>query len=93
MLPAISPDHKDGLNRQYVEFRVTQFQYGETLDKKRRGIRGIALTFEVKHPDREEATSRSIAIGNVAVGANFTSRFDSTPFVSEYLQNPFARSP
>lgn len=95
ILPAvdIKDEETKGLNRKYVDFRLVEFNYGETLDKQSQGVRGIAITAEVTHPNSDAVVSRSISIGNVEVGANVTFSAANTPFATEYFENPFARLP
>lgn len=92
MLPALSEDGKT-LDREFVDFRLISLNYGETVDQKKKGVRGLAVTFEIKHPSKENPVTRSISVGNVKVGASFNVSAEESPFTAEYVQNPFARLP
>jgi hypothetical protein len=95
ILPAVHilNDQTKVLNRKYVDLRLIEFNYGETIDKQSDGVRGIAFTIEVTHPNSDSIISRSISIGNVEVGANIKFTAEDTPFMTEYFENPFARLP
>lgn len=73
-----------------IEPQLVAFDYAKSIDGKAKGVRGLTLTISASKPGSKEASTQTISLGNVQVGAKHTwNSTVKTPFFAPYMANPY----